>query len=40
MMGSDDVKRMVKETFLMILCYSLCFTLIILLGIKLWTRIK
>jgi hypothetical protein len=40
MMGSDDIRRMMKEVFFMLLCYSLYFTLIILLGIKLWTRIK
>lgn len=40
MMGSDDVKRMVKETLIMLTCYGLYFTLLILLAIKLWAKIK
>lgn len=40
MMGSDDVKRMMKETLFMILCYSLYISLFLLLAIKLWMKIK
>ena len=40
MMGSDDVKRMMRETFFMVLCYTLYITLVVLLAIKLWVKIK
>ena len=40
MMGSDDVKRMVMETFFMVLCYTLYITLVVLLAVKLWVKIK
>lgn len=40
MMGSDDVKRMMKEAFFMFLCYTLYITLLVLLAVKLWVKIK
>lgn len=40
MMGSNDVKRAVKETLFLVFCYSLYITLFLLLAIKLWMKIK
>jgi hypothetical protein len=40
MMGSNDVKRAVKETLVMVTCYSLYLILFVLLLVKLWIKIK
>jgi len=40
MMGSDDVKRAIKETLVMLICYALYLILFVMLAIKLWVKIK
>ena len=39
-MASRDIRRMMIDAFFKISCYGLYLALIILLLIKLWTKIK
>ena len=40
MMGSDDIKRAIKEGLVMLTCYALYIILFVMLAIKLWVKIK
>jgi hypothetical protein len=39
-MGSRDMRRMMIDAFFKISCYGLYMALVILLIVKLWTKIK